>query len=237
VAGGWGEGARPGWGRPGCPAAPPAPRPPPPAPCPPPPTHPPLPGHQFHGSHQRCALQRADCRQPPPPPPPHPPPPRRWGLGPYALIKKKLIAEGKLDKHGKPNEETPKEYLRSLPDLAAAKGPAAAAPAAADAAAATPAKADAEMAEATPAKSEGAGRRACLLCGCCCYGSDCGCWAACTRLLCAAPPTYPPAPGADGKKAKKDKADKAEKKKVRGRPPACLHARLLPAYSVCSPAS
>lgn len=43
--------------------------------------------------------------------------PRRWGLGPYASLKKKLITEGKLDKHGRPNENTPKEYLRSLPDL------------------------------------------------------------------------------------------------------------------------
>lgn len=34
--------------------------------------------------------------------------PRRWGLGPYATLKKKLIAEGKLDKHGRPNENTPK---------------------------------------------------------------------------------------------------------------------------------
>lgn len=40
--------------------------------------------------------------------------PRRWGLGPYATIKKKLIAEGKLDKHGRPNEATPKEYLRCV---------------------------------------------------------------------------------------------------------------------------
>lgn len=54
--------------------------------------------------------------------------PRRWGLGPYAQLKKKLITEGKLDKHGRPNESTPKEYLRSLPDLA---GSSAAAPAAA----------------------------------------------------------------------------------------------------------
>ena len=45
--------------------------------------------------------------------------PRRWGLGPMAMKKKTLIAEGKLDKHGKPNEKTPKEYLRALPDLAA----------------------------------------------------------------------------------------------------------------------
>jgi H/ACA ribonucleoprotein complex subunit 4 len=42
--------------------------------------------------------------------------PRRWGLGPFALRKKQLIAEGKLDKHGKPNEKTPPEYLRALSD-------------------------------------------------------------------------------------------------------------------------
>jgi len=36
--------------------------------------------------------------------------PRRWGLGPKALQKKALIAEGKLDKHGKPNELTPPEW-------------------------------------------------------------------------------------------------------------------------------
>merc|ERR1712216_667546 len=30
--------------------------------------------------------------------------PRRWGLGPKAQEKKKMIKEGKLDKHGKPNE-------------------------------------------------------------------------------------------------------------------------------------
>jgi H/ACA ribonucleoprotein complex subunit 4 len=46
--------------------------------------------------------------------------PRRWGLGPYAARKKQLIAEGKLDKHGRPNENTPAEYLRALPDVAAA---------------------------------------------------------------------------------------------------------------------
>jgi H/ACA ribonucleoprotein complex subunit 4 len=43
--------------------------------------------------------------------------PRRWGLGPTAQAKKKLIAEGKLDKFGKPNEKTPVEYLRAVPDL------------------------------------------------------------------------------------------------------------------------
>ena len=37
--------------------------------------------------------------------------PRRWGLGPKATQKKALIAEGKLDKHGKPNEKTPASWL------------------------------------------------------------------------------------------------------------------------------
>lgn len=37
--------------------------------------------------------------------------PRRWGLGPRALRKKKLILEGKLDKHGKPCTETPKDWV------------------------------------------------------------------------------------------------------------------------------
>merc|ERR1712070_461248 len=33
--------------------------------------------------------------------------PRRWGLGPKAQQKKSLVKEGKLDKHGKPNANTP----------------------------------------------------------------------------------------------------------------------------------
>jgi H/ACA ribonucleoprotein complex subunit 4 len=40
--------------------------------------------------------------------------PRKWGLGPVALKKKKMIAEGLLDKHGKPNEKTPAEWLRNV---------------------------------------------------------------------------------------------------------------------------
>ncbi|CAK7342712.1 unnamed protein product [Dovyalis caffra] len=40
--------------------------------------------------------------------------PRKWGLGPKASMKKKLISEGKLDKHGKPNENTPNEWMRNL---------------------------------------------------------------------------------------------------------------------------
>uniref|UniRef100_A0A7N0R9E5 Uncharacterized protein n=1 Tax=Kalanchoe fedtschenkoi TaxID=63787 RepID=A0A7N0R9E5_KALFE len=40
--------------------------------------------------------------------------PRKWGLGPRASMKKKLIADGKLDKRGKPNENTPQEWLRNV---------------------------------------------------------------------------------------------------------------------------
>ncbi|KAL5198910.1 hypothetical protein ABZP36_002422 [Zizania latifolia] len=40
--------------------------------------------------------------------------PRKWGLGPVALKKKKMMAEGLLDKHGKPNEKTPAEWLRNV---------------------------------------------------------------------------------------------------------------------------
>ncbi|KAG8927157.1 centromere/microtubule-binding protein cbf5 [Tulasnella sp. 418] len=44
--------------------------------------------------------------------------PRRWGLGPRALEKKKLIKAGKLDKHGKTIEGvTPKEWTDSYVDL------------------------------------------------------------------------------------------------------------------------
>ncbi|OII76699.1 H ACA ribonucleoprotein complex subunit 4 [Cryptosporidium andersoni] len=44
----------------------------------------------------------------------------RWGYGPRASEKKKLILGGKLDKYGKPNEQTPKSWLNSegyLPQL------------------------------------------------------------------------------------------------------------------------
>lgn len=42
--------------------------------------------------------------------------PRKWGLGPKASQKKGLIAAGKLDKFGRPNENTPKEFLTSYVD-------------------------------------------------------------------------------------------------------------------------
>lgn len=42
--------------------------------------------------------------------------PRKWGLGPKASQKKSLIAAGKLDKFGRPNENTPKEWLTGFVD-------------------------------------------------------------------------------------------------------------------------
>lgn len=37
--------------------------------------------------------------------------PRRWGLGPRAKRKKQLIREGKLDQKGKPNNNTPRDWV------------------------------------------------------------------------------------------------------------------------------
>lgn len=42
--------------------------------------------------------------------------PRKWGLGPKASKKKELISLGQLDKYGKPNENTPKEWLTGYVD-------------------------------------------------------------------------------------------------------------------------
>lgn len=41
--------------------------------------------------------------------------PRKWGLGPVAQKKKQLIADGKLDKHGRPNDNTPPEWYKIQP--------------------------------------------------------------------------------------------------------------------------
>lgn len=71
--------------------------------------------------------------------------PRRWGLGPVALEKKKLKADGKLDKYGRPNDATPAKWSSEYKDFSA---DASAAAAAAAAAPATPAKAS--EAEDTP---------------------------------------------------------------------------------------
>lgn len=42
--------------------------------------------------------------------------PRKWGLGPHAQQKKKLVADGKLDKFGNANEETPADWKQANPD-------------------------------------------------------------------------------------------------------------------------
>lgn len=54
--------------------------------------------------------------------------PRKWGLGPKASAKKALIVAGKLDKYGRPNENTPKEWLTGFVDYNAKKPTAAVAP-------------------------------------------------------------------------------------------------------------
>lgn len=72
--------------------------------------------------------------------------PRRWGLGPLASEKKKMKADGKLDKYGRANEATPAKWKSEYKDFSApAEGEAAPAAAATSAAvvpspAATPAK-------------------------------------------------------------------------------------------------
>lgn len=40
--------------------------------------------------------------------------PRKWGLGPMASVKKGLVKVGKLDKHGKPNDNTPAEWIKYI---------------------------------------------------------------------------------------------------------------------------
>lgn len=57
--------------------------------------------------------------------------PRRWGLGPVAMEKKKLKADGKLDKFGRTNEATPAKWQQGYTDYGAADAAAAAANAAA----------------------------------------------------------------------------------------------------------
>ncbi|OHE96352.1 TruB family pseudouridylate synthase [Colletotrichum orchidophilum] len=71
--------------------------------------------------------------------------PRRWGLGPLASEKKKMKADGKLDKYGRPNEATPAKWVSEYKDFGAPAGEAAAA----SAAPATPQKA-VETTTATP---------------------------------------------------------------------------------------
>ncbi len=54
--------------------------------------------------------------------------PRRWGLGPVALEKKKMKADGKLDKYGRPNEATPAKWNNEYKDFNAPLEGSAAAP-------------------------------------------------------------------------------------------------------------
>lgn len=54
--------------------------------------------------------------------------PRRWGLGPVALEKKKMKADGKLDKYGRPNEATPAKWNNEYKDFNAPVDGLAAAP-------------------------------------------------------------------------------------------------------------
>merc|ERR1712055_1047436 len=42
--------------------------------------------------------------------------PKKWGLGPKASVKKEMIKQGLLDKFGKPNENTPKDWSSSYVD-------------------------------------------------------------------------------------------------------------------------
>lgn len=54
--------------------------------------------------------------------------PKRWGLGPTATEKKQMKESGKLDKYGRPNEQTPaawKTGYTDFGDAAAAAAPAA----------------------------------------------------------------------------------------------------------------
>merc|ERR1712080_525674 len=43
--------------------------------------------------------------------------PKKWGLGPKASIKKEMIKAGQLDKYGKPNENTPKNWTNNYVDF------------------------------------------------------------------------------------------------------------------------
>jgi H/ACA ribonucleoprotein complex subunit 4 len=74
--------------------------------------------------------------------------PRRWGLGPVALEKKKMKADGKLDKYGRPNEATPAKWNTEYKDFNAPLDDSSAAPiaeAASTAAAAPAIDADVSM--------------------------------------------------------------------------------------------
>ncbi|EFW99683.1 centromere microtubule-binding protein cbf5 [Grosmannia clavigera kw1407] len=84
--------------------------------------------------------------------------PRRWGLGPVAAEKKKLKADGKLDKFGRPNDATPAKWADGYVDYSkpGTGAPSSEAPAteASAPAAATPSKAAAVEVAETPATED-----------------------------------------------------------------------------------
>ena len=45
--------------------------------------------------------------------------PKKWGLGPIAMEKRKMKADGKLDKFGRANEETPAQWKAEYTDYSA----------------------------------------------------------------------------------------------------------------------
>lgn len=79
--------------------------------------------------------------------------PKRWGMGPTALAKKKLKADGKLDKYGRVNEKTPAKWTETYTDYGAPAGETAATSEAAAVSASSPVK-KTEEASATPAPSK-----------------------------------------------------------------------------------
>ena len=72
--------------------------------------------------------------------------PRRWGLGPQSMKKKTMKAEGKLDKFGRTNENTPQEWKQNYIDYTAPAGAAGAQQSQTPAPAATKANADGSVA-------------------------------------------------------------------------------------------
>jgi len=73
--------------------------------------------------------------------------PRRWGLGPVAVEKKKMKETGKLDKFGRPNENTPAVWNAEYKDFNAPLEDGSAAPA-------PPSREDATKSEATNGTAE-----------------------------------------------------------------------------------
>merc|ERR1719223_793185 len=43
--------------------------------------------------------------------------PRKWGLGPVASRKKAMIQRGELDKRGRPNDKTPRDWMTHYKDF------------------------------------------------------------------------------------------------------------------------